>query len=188
MQRIRPLRACLATLAAALLAAPAAAHVTLETQSAPANAHYKAVLRVPHGCGGAATIALRVRLPDGVLSARPMPKSGWRIALHRRPLETPLPDGHGGTLRDAVVEIAWEGGPLPDDHYDEFVLVFRTPDRPGETVYLPVVQHCEGGAVVAWVETPAPGQRITAYRHPAPALRLLPRRGAAASTPREGAE
>ena len=42
----------------------ASAHVTLETREAVIGAPYKAVLRVPHGCEGAATIALRVRVPD----------------------------------------------------------------------------------------------------------------------------
>ena len=33
----------------------ACAHVTLEAQEAPVASTYKAVLRVPHGCEGAAT-------------------------------------------------------------------------------------------------------------------------------------
>jgi uncharacterized protein YcnI len=185
MPRPRP-AALPATLAAMLLAAaPVAAHVSLETQAAAANATYKAVLRVPHGCDGAATTRLVVTLPEGALNARPMPKPGWRLSTTRRALETPIPDGHGGTQRDTVATVTWEGGPLPDEHYDEFVLIFRTPDRPGETAHLPTVQHCEGGATAAWTEIPAPGRRVTEYRHPAPALRLLPARGSAA--PREGA-
>ena len=42
-------------LAGLVVAGPAMAHVTLENQSAPVGATYKAVLRVPHGCKGAAT-------------------------------------------------------------------------------------------------------------------------------------
>jgi len=173
-------------LLAALAGTPASAHVSLETQTAAANATYKAVLRVPHGCAGAATTRIVVTLPDGALSARPMPKPGWRLSTTRRPLEAPIPDGHGGTVRDTVATVAWEGGPLPDEHYDEFILVFRTPDRAGETIHLPTVQHCEGGAIASWTEIPVPGRRVTDYRQPAPALRLLPARGA--NPVREGAE
>src|SRR5437870_1155044 len=64
---------------AAICIGAASAHVTLETASAPVGTPYKAVLRVPHGCDGTATIALRVRIPDGVIAVKPMPKPGWKI-------------------------------------------------------------------------------------------------------------
>jgi len=57
----------------------ASAHVTLESREAPIGAPYKAVLRVPHGCDGAATIAVRVRVPEGMIAVKPMPKPGWKI-------------------------------------------------------------------------------------------------------------
>src|SRR5258708_16265490 len=50
------------------------AHITLENQQAPVGASYKAVLRVPHGCDGSSTVALKVRIPDGFIEVRPMPK------------------------------------------------------------------------------------------------------------------
>ena len=43
----------------------ASAHVTLERQEAPVGSSYKAVLRVPHGCDGSPTTAIRVRVPAG---------------------------------------------------------------------------------------------------------------------------
>ena len=43
------------SLLAALVSGPAFAHVTLETSQAIAGSTYKAVVRVPHGCDGAAT-------------------------------------------------------------------------------------------------------------------------------------
>src|SRR5947199_2692930 len=57
----------------------ASAHVTLETREAPVGAPYKAVLRVPHGCDGAATIAVRMRVPEGMIAVKPMPKPGWKM-------------------------------------------------------------------------------------------------------------
>ncbi|TIW66477.1 MAG: DUF1775 domain-containing protein, partial [Mesorhizobium sp.] len=57
----------------------ALAHVTLETQEAPVGSTYKAVLRVPHGCEGKATTAVRVQIPEGVISVKPMPKPGWTL-------------------------------------------------------------------------------------------------------------
>ena len=51
------LRGAAATLlgTALLVPAPAAAHVTLEVAQAPVGSTYKAVMRIPHGCAGAAT-------------------------------------------------------------------------------------------------------------------------------------
>jgi uncharacterized protein YcnI len=72
-------------------------------------------------------------------------------------------------------EIAWDGGRLEDAHYDEFIIRFRLPDRPGELLHIPVTQHCEGGRTAAWTQIPEPGRRVSDYRYPAPALRLLPR-------------
>lgn len=174
MRRILPLFALLA-------AVPAAAHVTVEPTTAQANAYTRVAFRVPHGCGTQATTRLTVTLPEGTVQARPMPKAGWRITITRRALETPVSDGHGGQITEGIAQISWEGGPLPNEYYDEFVVMLRTPDRAGETLHLPAVQTCEGGGTAAWTEIPAAGRRVTDYRFPAPTLRLAPAR------PREGA-
>lgn len=55
------------------------AHITLETQEAAVGSTYKAVLRVPHGCDGKATTAVRVQIPEGVIAVKPMPKPGWTL-------------------------------------------------------------------------------------------------------------
>jgi periplasmic copper chaperone A len=177
MPQVRPTAAAIAAAALAVgcglsAVSPAAAHVTLEVQAAQAGAAFKAVFRIPHGCEGSATVGLHVVLPEGSLDARPMPKPGWTLRTVRRPLAEPVPDGHGGEMRETAAEIVWEGGRLEDAHYDEFVVRFRTPDRPGETVWIPVTQTCEGGKVAAWTEVPEPGRRVTDYRRPAVVLRL----------------
>lgn len=58
-------------------------HITLETQEAPVGSTYKAVLRVPHGCEGKATIAVRVQIPEGVIGVKPMPKPGWTLQVKK---------------------------------------------------------------------------------------------------------
>jgi uncharacterized protein YcnI len=169
MTKTRAARAALGLLAAGAVT-PALAHVTLEVQQAPPNTSYRAVFRIPHGCDGAATTRVTIRLPDTIAEARPMPKPGWTLATTPR---GPAAAGHGAV--PPLAEVTWAGGRLEDAHYDEFVVRLRLPDRPGELLYLPVVQDCEGGASVAWVEIPEPGRRVSDYRHPAPALRLIPR-------------
>jgi uncharacterized protein YcnI len=159
----------------ALGALPAHAHITLDPAAAPAGSYVRAALRVPHGCGGAATTRVSVELPEGVYSAKPMPKPGWRLAIEHRPLPEPVRSPHGREVEAEVARITWEGGPLPDAQFDEFILMLQAPNEPGGTLYLPVTQGCEGGAAEAWVERPAAGQMAHDLARPAPALRLLPR-------------
>ena len=60
---------------AALASSAASAHVTLEQREASIGAPYKAKFRVPHGCGNSPTVKVRVRIPDGVVDVKPMPKA-----------------------------------------------------------------------------------------------------------------
>ena len=90
----------------------------------PPISAYKAVLRVGHGCEGAATTAMRVQIPEGLIVAKPMPKPGWQVELKEGDyaksydyFDTPVTKG--------VKEIAWTGGNLPDNFYDEFVFRVR---------------------------------------------------------------
>jgi uncharacterized protein YcnI len=161
--------------ALAIVAAPGAnAHITLEQQQAAAKSTYKAVLRVPHGCEGSATVRVRVQIPDGVLNVKPQPKAGWELTTVRGPLSAPVAGDHGTTVTEGVKEVIWSGGKLPDAFYDEFVFRGQLPDRPGETLYVPVIQDCEKGSE-RWIEIPASGQKIDDLKFPAPILRIAPR-------------
>jgi uncharacterized protein YcnI len=162
-------------LGAALLlgaAAPAVAHATLEQGEAPAGSYYKAVVRVPHGCGGAATLKVRVRIPEGLVAVKPMPKPGWELQTVKGPYKAPY-DLHGRTLAEGVQEVVWTGK-LLDENYDEFVFQGRLTEKlqPGTIVYFPIVQECEGGRAERWIEVPEGGKTSDDYRYPAPGLRL----------------
>jgi uncharacterized protein YcnI len=156
------------------LATPAAAHITLEAQQAPIKSTYKAVLRVGHGCGGAASVKIRVRIPDGVVAVKPMPKPGWTLETVRASYQQPV-DYYGEPLSEGVREISWTGR-LLDEHYDEFVFRAYLSDRlkPETTLYFPAVQECEGGKADRWIEVPADGKSADEYRFPAPGLKLTP--------------
>src|SRR6187399_2633954 len=71
--------------AALIGAMPALAHITLENREAAVGTFYKAVFRVGHGCGVSPTVKLRVRIPDGVITVRPMPKPGWQVETTTAP-------------------------------------------------------------------------------------------------------
>jgi uncharacterized protein YcnI len=161
--------------AGALLAAfatPAFAHITLETGSAPVGSGYKAVLRVPHGCDGAATTAITLKVPEGFISAKPMPKAGWTLDIKTGTYANAY-KLYGAEVKSGATEISWSGGTLPDNEYDEFVLRGTLADslKPGDTLYFPVIQTC-GSSEEDWIAIPVEGQPEPST--PAPGLRLTP--------------
>jgi uncharacterized protein YcnI len=161
----------------ALLASPALAHITLETQQAPVGSTYKAVLRVPHGCKGAATIKVRVQIPEGVIAVKPQPKSGWTLETIKGQYGKAY-DYYGTPTSEGVKEVIWSGGKLLDEHYDEFALrAYLTSDLKSDTtLFVPVVQECDGGSVERWIEIPAAGKSADDYKFPAPGVKLTPKK------------
>ena len=171
-------RTIMLTLAATVVAAPAFAQVTLETKEAAVGSTYKATFRVPHGCEGAPTNVVRVKIPTGVISVKPMPKPGWTLEKVRGPYEKTY-DYYGTPLSEGVTEIVWSGGNLGDDEYDEFVLrgYLTTDLTAGETLYFPVVQECPDDKAERWIEVPAAGQTSDDLELPAPGIKLLEKTG-----------
>ncbi len=164
----------------------ARAHVTFEAAEMPAESGRKAVLRVPHGCAGQATNAVRVTIPEGIIDVKPMPKAGWTLAVTRGAYAK----GYmlfGKAVGEGVKEIVWSKGDLPDGFYDEFVFTMRAAgDLAGKTVPVPVVQDC-ASAKAEWTEVAAPGQNAHDLKSPAPTLRILAAQTAAAPQFRAGA-
>lgn len=153
--------------------APAAAHVVLEKPAAVLGAPYKGVLKVTHGCKGAATIRIKVQIPEGVIAVKPMPKPGWSVETGRAAYARAYAFYHGMTMSEGVREITWSGGPLADEHYDEFVFAgFVAKELPPDTtLYFPVEQTCTTGAH-HWAEIPAAGQDPHSLEQPAAALHV----------------
>lgn len=154
------------------LATPASAHITLETGSAPVGSGYKAVLRVPHGCDGQATTAITLKVPEGFISAKPMPKAGWTLDIKAGDYGQSY-KLYGAEVKSGATEISWSGGNLPDNEYDEFVLRGTLADslKPGDTLYFPVIQTC-GSTEEDWIAIPVDGQPEPTT--PAPGLKLAP--------------
>jgi uncharacterized protein YcnI len=167
-------RGALGATAIVFLSSPSVAHVTLEVREAPVNSTYKAVARVPHGCEGAATLKVRVQVPEGVIAVKPMPKAGWTLETVKGRYAKSY-DYYGNPAAEGVKEIVWTGK-LLDEHYDEFVFRGQLTDSlpAGQMLYFPVVQECEGGKAERWIEIPAAGKSADDYRFPAPGLKLLP--------------
>ena len=169
-------KSLLAAAFAVAAAGAAQAHVTLEASEAPVGATHKAVLRVPHGCEGAATTRVRLKIPEGVIAVKPMPKANWTLetvtGAYARAYEN-----HGNQVGEGVTEVIWTGE-LPDAFYDEFVVRAMLTDSlaAGSELYFPVVQEC-GDRAERWIEIPAAGQDPESLEYPAPGLKLLPAAG-----------
>jgi uncharacterized protein YcnI len=159
-----------------LTTSPALAHVSLETKQATIGSSYKAVFKVPHGCAGSATTKIRVQIPEGVISVKPMPKPGWTLETVKGKYAAEY-DYFGSKQSEGVKEVAWSGGKLADDNYDEFVIATYLTGglKPDSTLYFPVVQECEQG-VSRWIDIPKEGSEAGhGSKTPAPGVKLMPK-------------
>jgi uncharacterized protein YcnI len=148
--------------------------VTLLTKQAAPGSIYIAVFRVPHGCSGAATTAIRIQIPTGVFAVEPQRKANWMLDVKTGKYAATFVN-RGVNLTEGVTEVRWSGGSFPDASYDEFVLSVSLADslKTGAMLYFPVVQECVGGAVVRWIQIPTGGKVGDDYKTPAPSLKLV---------------
>lgn len=166
-------------LAALVTTAPLAqAHVVLEQTQAVAGSNIRATFRVGHGCGDLATTAISVRIPRGVLGAKPMPKPGWTLTTRKATLAEPY-KSHGKTYHEDVAEVTWTArtpeDALPDAHYDEFVLRATLPAT-AQTLWFAVLQTCAtpgGMERQDWAQIPASGTSTQGLRYPAARLDVV---------------
>lgn len=158
-------------LAALAASAPAWGHIVFAEPEGQAGAYYAGFLRVSHGCGNSATVSLRVEIPETVLTVRPQPKPGWKLAIERKPLARPVPGEGGAMIRERVSAVIWTGE-LPADQFDQFGLMMKLPDAPGP-LYFPAVQTCAEGRN-EWTAIPADPAKWHEAETPAPILTVKP--------------
>ena len=106
-----------------------------------------------------------------------MPKAGWNLETVKGKYADEY-QFHGSKLSEGVKEVAWSGGKLADDNFDEFVISTFLTDtlKPNTTLYFPVVQECEQG-ISRWIDIPAEGRvgHDHGSKTPAPGLKLMPK-------------
>lgn len=163
----------LTLIATGMLAQSAAAHVSLEQGEAEIGKSYKAVLKIPHGCDGEPTIAVKIDIPEGYIGVKPMPKPGWKTETARGSYAANYAYYHGAVLKDGVSSVTWSGGELRDDFFDEFVVsgFIARELRPGP-LYFKVQQKCANGEL-SWSEVPAAGADPHSLKSPAAILTLV---------------
>jgi copper(I)-binding protein len=145
------------TLAAWTLAvfSSVSAHVSLQQATADAGSAYRAVLRVGHGCDGAATTAITVQVPPGFADAQPQPRNGW-------------------TLTRQGADVSWvaEGkqNALASGSRGEFIIDGKLPTLPA-ALWFKVRQSCDQ-ARIDWDQLPPNGTSVEGMKTPAVLLQV----------------
>lgn len=148
--------------------APASAHVHASSDDAVRGGTALVTFQVPNeSATGAATTALKVRLPD-LTSVRTETMPGWAVAFDR--------DSASGAVRSVTWTAVPHGG-IPVDQFGLFRISVKLPDT--DTVSFPATQTYADGSVVNWDQPQLPGGGEP--EHPAPMLTL-----AAGSKPATG--
>ena len=159
-----------ASLAAALvLSCPALAHAHVSISSGPAfaNTSQKISFGVGHGCEGFDTYSIRVEIPAGVSSVRPISSVFGKAQLEK---------DDAGTVTAVIWQRQSVDDVLPEDlEYYELTIRARVADQPFTTLYFPTYQICRApdGSMPStdWVAMTEGGDA-----EPAPALTVVPAR------------
>ncbi|MFI5493964.1 YcnI family protein [Actinoplanes sp. NPDC051859] len=163
-----------------VLAAPAAAHVSVSSASAVQGGYAKVTFRVPNESDEATTTKLEVNLPAGTpfasVSLKPIP--GWTMAAEKTKLATPI-ESHGSPITEAVTKITWTASgdaAIKTGQFQEFDVSLGPLPKVDQVVFK-ALQTYSDGTIVRWIDEPTTDG--TEPEKPAPVLKLA----AATDTP-----
>jgi periplasmic copper chaperone A len=135
------------------VAAPAAAHVTLNPDAVPADSFSRFAIRVPTERENASTTKVTIRLPRGLFFVSFQPKPGWKRSVTMEKLDPPA-EVFGEMVTERVASVTWEGGKIAPGEFDEFGLSAKVPNAPGTKLTFPSVQTYSNGEIVRWIGPP----------------------------------
>ncbi len=157
-----------------VLAAGAAAHVTIRPDVDTAGSYAKITVRVPNESDTAGTVQVRLDLPADtpIPSVRVQPHPGWTAELTTTQFPEPVQVGDR-TLEEAVTAVTWTADPgvrIDPGEFDEFAISAGPLPEAG-TYLIPATQTYDDGEVVAWAEETVEGEEEP--EHPAPVLEVV---------------
>lgn len=159
----KALLGALAGAAVAVLAPPAAAHVTVQPSEAISGTFSRFVVRVPNERPDADTTKVVLKMPPLTFVSFE-PKDGWKRKVKMVELEEPI-DAFGQEITEAVGKVTWKGGRIGPGEFLEFGFSARMPDGE-ETLTFEALQTYTGGEVVQWTGAPdseTPAATLTTY-------------------------
>jgi uncharacterized protein YcnI len=154
-----------------LLSALANAHVSVASGPGFANTTQEITFGVGHGCAGADTYRVRVEIPAGVLSVRPLRSDFGKVSVEK--------DAAG-----TITAVSWQKADADaldtDVAYYKLVIRLKVPDQAFKTIYFPAHQTCRAMdgtmTTVDWKMLPTDPIVDGGTDEPAPALAILPAR------------
>lgn len=164
----------IASAAAGLLVfgtASAEGHIALVSNVGFANTTQELAFGIGHGCQGADTVKVRIEIPPGVTSVRPMRGDFGNVSVEKDAT---------GTVTAAVWQKA-DGDVLATDTlYYKLVLRLKVPAAPFTTIVFPAHQTCRAAdgtsSTVDWIGLPSASPADAGADEPAPSLNVLPAR------------
>jgi uncharacterized protein YcnI len=155
-----------------LVAGAAAAHVSIDPESAPKGSTTKFSFQVPNEKDNASTVGLEVTFPADhpIASVSVLQKAGWTFAIEKQPLPKPIKSPFGGEVSQAVSKITWTGGEIQPDAFDLFTVRAGPLPKNVNQLEFQASPTYSDGEVVQWNEPTVKGGAEP--EHPAPVLKL----------------
>ncbi|MEV4702732.1 YcnI family protein [Actinoplanes sp. NPDC049316] len=155
------------------LAAPAAAHVTVNPGTATQGGYAKVTFRVPNESDATSTTKVEVNLPADTpfASVSLKPVAGWTMAAQKSKLAKPI-EAHGTQISEAVTKITWTAvgdAAIKPGQFQEFDVSLGPLPQVDQVVFK-ALQTYSDGTIVRWIDEPATDG--TEAEKPAPVLKL----------------
>jgi uncharacterized protein YcnI len=157
-----------------VMALPAAAHVSIQPDTATKGGFATLAFQVPNEKEDAKTVQVEVKFPDdhpiGEASAEPVP--GWTTTVKTKKLSQPVKTDEGD-VTEGIDTITWKadsGQGLGAGEFQQFLVSMGLPDD-ADTLQFPTIQTYDNGDIVSWIQqTPAGGSEP---ENPVPELKLV---------------
>ena len=155
------------------VAAPAAAHVTVNPDTAAQGGYAKVTFRVPNESDDTNTTKVEVNLPIDTpfASVSLKPVAGWTMAAQKSKLTQPI-DAHGTQISEAVTKITWTAvgdAAVKPGQFQEFDVSLGPLPKVDQVVFK-ALQTYSDGTIVRWIDEPTTDG--TEPEKPAPVLKL----------------
>jgi uncharacterized protein YcnI len=156
------------------LALPAAAHITVNPNTAEPGGYGAFSVRVPNEEADADTTNVQLYLPTDhpIASVSVQPTPGWTIQVTKGRLPTPIKTDDG-EVTQAVTQITWSGGKIQPGQFQQFFVSLGPLPTDTTKLYFKALQTYTDKTgttnVVRWIDMPSGN---TEPAHPAPSITL----------------
>jgi uncharacterized protein YcnI len=166
----RTVSALLAVAGVFLVPASAMAHISVASGSGLANTTQEIAFSVGHGCEGKDTYSVKVDIPAGVTSVRPLRSDFGKVSVEKN-------------AAGDVIAVIWQKADqdllASDFGYYKLSVRLKLPNQPFTTLYFPTHQTCKAsdGTLLTthWIGTSGHSGGSEA-EEPAPAVQIVPAR------------